>query len=209
MPFSLSGGARALAAASCRGSVDRRPGLRLGTLDRELPALARDSAPEPLDAHFYPLDACRRRRRARPPRRCSRAGSNQARRARRSPATLARRAAGADLGGQPISCGGVARRLGLACGCRLGGAAGDLRAARRLRAVRFHSSGGAYDPFVARAAVLLRPLYLGLRALRDAARRPSGRARSRGAGLGAVAISVPAEPARRRAATRPTPRGVR
>ena len=59
--------------------------------------------------------------------------------------------------------------------------------------VRFHSSGGAYDPFVVRgAAVVLRPLYAGMRAL--VGLLPTGarlRAIPGAAALGAVAIASP------------------
>ena len=196
MPFATYlARARAVAAQLGPASAIEGPDFASGRWVKALPALARTLHLSALDAHFYPLDACR-----------ANAGANIAALLSRGiqlkldeRVRIARDAHAAGLPAviseaNSVSCGGVAgvsdSPAAAVWAFRL--VLGALRAG--FDSVRFHSSGGDYDPFVLRGGRLtLRPLYLGLAAaaalLEPGARLraiPSARA------LDGVAISAPA-----------------
>jgi hypothetical protein len=156
--------ARAVAAVLGAGSVLEGPDFASGRWVRMVPALTRTLHLRTIDAHFYPLDACRDPATATTAALLSRQIQTKidervrlARdaRAERLPAVISET--------NSVSCGGVA------------GISDEPAAAvwavrmivRALRAgfssVRFHASGSAYDPFVVNAGVLtVRPLEVGL-----------------------------------------------
>jgi hypothetical protein len=133
---------------------------------KALPALARTLHLSALDAHFYPLDACRTSAGASAAALLSRA--IQLKLDERVRVARDARAAGLPAvisEANSISCGGVAgvsdSPAAAVWAVRLVVVA--LRSG--FDSVRFHSSGGAYDPFVLRGGRLtLRPLYRGLQA---------------------------------------------
>jgi hypothetical protein len=156
--------ARAVAAALGPAAQIEGPDLASGRWIPTVPALVATLHLRAIDAHFYPLDACR----ALPPTPArallSRAIQDKlgerVRLARiahqlRLPAVISE--------SNSISCGGVAgvsdQPVAAVWALRL-----VLRALRSgFSSVRFHASGGAYDAFVVRhGAITLRPLYLGL-----------------------------------------------
>ena len=165
MPFpTYLARARELAAAIGRGSQIEGPDFASGRWIKELPALAHALGFSAFDAHYYPLDACR-----------SDAGDSAAALLSRDiqvklneRVRIAREAHAAGLPAlisetNSISCGGVA---GIS-----DSPAAAVWAVRLLLtalrdgfgSVRFHASGGAYDPFVIDGAALTtRPIYLGL-----------------------------------------------
>ena len=158
--------AEQVAAAIGRPSFIEGPDLASGRWVRAVPALARTLGLRAIDAHFYPLDAC-----------AAGAGASASALLSRAVQTkldervrLARDARAAGLPAliseaNSVSCGGLAgvsdSPAAAVWAFRLIVAA--LRAG--FDSVRFHSSGGPYDPFaLARGRLALRPLYLGLRA---------------------------------------------
>jgi hypothetical protein len=167
MPFATYlARARAVAAQLGPASAIEGPDFASGRWVKALPALARTLHLSVLDAHFYPLDACR----------TSAGASAAALLSRAVQLKLDERvrvARDARVAGLPaviseansISCGGVAgvsdSPAAAVWAVRL--LLGALRAG--FESVRFHSSGGAYDPFVLSGEHLtLRPLYRGLAA---------------------------------------------
>jgi hypothetical protein len=158
--------AQELAAAIGPGSFIEGPDLASGRWVNSVPALARALGLRAIDAHFYPLDACP-----------GGAGASVSALLTRAVQTkldervrLARDARAAGLPAliseaNSVSCGGLAgvsdSPAAAVWAFRLIVAA--LRAG--FASVRFHSSGGPYDPFALRGGRLaLRPLYIGLRA---------------------------------------------
>jgi len=158
--------AEAVAAAIGPGSSIEGPDFASGRWVKAVPALVRTLGLRAVDAHFYPLDAC-----------ATTAGATAAALLSKAVQTkldervrLARDARAAGLPAliseaNSISCGGVAgvsdSPAAAVWAFRLIVAA--LRAG--FESVRFHSSGGSYDPFALHGERLaLRPLYLGLRA---------------------------------------------
>jgi len=158
--------ARALAAQLGPASSIEGPDFASGRWVKALPALARTLHLSALDAHFYPLNAC-----------VTSAGANVSALLSRAiqlkldeRVRIARDARAAGLPAiiseaNSVSCGGVAgvsdSPAAAVWAFRL-----VLSALRSgFDSVRFHSSGGVYDPFVLRGRRLtLRPLYLGLAA---------------------------------------------
>jgi hypothetical protein len=157
--------AQELAAAIGPGSFIEGPDFASGRWVAAVPALARTLGLGAIDAHFYPLDAC-----------SAAAGASAAALLSRAIQTkldervhLARDARAAGLPAliseaNSVSCGGVVgisdSPAAAVWAVRL--ILGALRAG--FSSVRFHSSGGSYDPFaLRRGALALRPLYLGLR----------------------------------------------
>jgi hypothetical protein len=196
MPFATYlSRARAIAAAIGPGAFIEGPDFASGRWVKAVPALITALHLRALDAHFYPLDACR-----------TSAGANAAALLSRAiqlkldeRVRIARDARDAGLQAlisetNSISCGGVA---GVS-----DSPAAAVWAARlvfeALRAgfasVRFHSSAGAYDPFTVHGGeVTLRPLDVALRAVAalavpGAQLRPIPSARP----FDAVAVSTPA-----------------
>ena len=167
MPFATYlARARRLAAEIGTANPIEGPDFASGRWVKTVPALVRTLHLSVLDAHFYPLDACR-----------SSAGATAAALLSRAiqlkideRLRIARDARAAGLPAliseaNSISCGGVAgvsdSPAAAVWAVRL--LVEALRAG--FGSVRFHSSVGAYDPFtVAGGAVTLRPLGLGLRA---------------------------------------------
>jgi hypothetical protein len=156
--------ARAVAAALGAGSVLEGPDFASGRWVRMVPALASMLHLRTIDAHFYPLDACRNPAGATSAALLSRRIQTKidervrlARdaRAERLPAVISET--------NSVSCGGVAgisdKPAAAVWAVRM-----ILRALRAgFSSVRFHASGGAYDPFVVDAgAVTVRPLELGM-----------------------------------------------
>jgi hypothetical protein len=167
MPFATYlARARALAAALGPSSSIEGPDFASGRWVKALPALARTLHLSALDAHFYPLDACRTSAGASAAALLSRA--IQLKLDERVRVARDARAAGLPAvisEANSISCGGVAgvsdSPAAAVWAVRLVVVA--LRSG--FDSVRFHSSGGAYDPFVLRGGRLtLRPLYRGLQA---------------------------------------------
>jgi hypothetical protein len=156
--------ARAVAAVLGPGSVLEGPDFASGRWVRQVPMLATTLHLRTLDAHFYPLDACRDPTEATVASLLSRQVQIKLdERVRLVRYARALRLAAVVSEANSVSCGGVA-------GISDGPAAAVwavrlvLQALRDgFAAVRFHSSGGAYDPFVVNAGVVTpRPLYLGL-----------------------------------------------
>lgn len=170
MPFATYlARARALASEIGPGAAIEGPDFASGRWIDALPQLARTLHLTALDAHFYPLDACR-----------GDAGVNAA--ALLSRATqlkldervrVARDAAAAGLPAliseaNSISCGGLAGVSDSAAAAVWAARLVLVALRSGFDSVRFHSSGGAYDPFVVRGGTLtLRPLYAGLRAVAE------------------------------------------
>jgi hypothetical protein len=156
--------ARAVAAVLGAGSVFEGPDFASGRWVRMVPALTTALHLRTIDAHFYPLDACR-----------SPAGATTAALLSRQIQTkidervrLARDARAERLPAvisetNSVSCGGVAG-ISDEPAAAVWAARMILRALRAgFSSVRFHASGSAYDPFVVNAGVLTaRPLELGL-----------------------------------------------
>lgn len=158
--------ARALKAALGPGSSLEGPDFASGRWVAAVPALAHTLALRTIDAHFYPLDGCS------DPAAATRAAllSRRIQIKLDERVRLARDARAAGLAAavsetNSISCGGVAgvsdQPAAAVWAVRM-----IVQALRDgFDSVRFHSSGGAYDPFVvAGAEVAVRPLYVGLRA---------------------------------------------
>ena len=156
--------ARAVAAVLGAGSVLEGPDFASGRWVAMVPALATTLHLRTIDAHFYPLDACRNPAAATTAALLSRQIQTKldervrlARdaRAERLPAVISET--------NSVSCGGVAgisdEPAAAVWAVRM-----ILRALRAgFSSVRFHASGSAYDPFVVNAGVLTaRPLELGL-----------------------------------------------
>jgi hypothetical protein len=167
MPFATYlARARAIAAELGPSSSIEGPDFASGRWVKALPALARTLHLRALDAHFYPLDACRTKAGASAAALLSRA--IQLKLDERVRVARDARAAGLPAvisEANSISCGGVAgisdSPAAAVWAVRLVVVA--LRSG--FDSVRFHSSAGAYDPFVLRGGRLtLRPLYLGLQA---------------------------------------------
>jgi hypothetical protein len=157
--------ARAVAAVLGSGSAIEGPDFASGRWVHAVPMLATTLHLRTLDAHYYPLDACRR-----PAGATARALlSRQIQTKLNERVRLARYARAGRLTAvisetNSTSCGGVAG-LSDAPVAAVWAVRMILRALRSgFASVRFHSSGGAYDPFVVNAAgaVKQRPLYLGL-----------------------------------------------
>jgi hypothetical protein len=158
--------AEAVASAIGPGSFIEGPDLASGRWVRSVPAIARALRLRAIDAHFYPLDACAGAGGASVSALLSRAVQTKLDERVR----LARDARAAGLPAliseaNSVSCGGVAgvsdSPAAAVWAFRL--VIGALRAG--FASVRFHSSGGPYDPFALHGGALLRrPLYLGLRA---------------------------------------------
>lgn len=156
--------ARAVAAVLGAGSVLEGPDFASGRWVRMVPALSMMLRLRTIDAHFYPLDACRNPAQATTTALLSRRIQSKidervrlARdaRAERLPAVISE--------ANSVSCGGVAgisdEPAAAVWAVRM-----ILRALRAgFSSVRFHASGSAYDPFVVKAGVVTaRPLELGL-----------------------------------------------
>jgi hypothetical protein len=167
MPFATYlSRARALATELGPDSSIEGPDFASGHWVKALPALVRTLHLSALDAHFYPLDACR-----------SDAGASAAALLSRAVqlklderVRVARDARAAGLPAliseaNSISCGGLAG-ISDSPAAAVWAARLVVTALRSgFEAVRFHSSGGAYDPFaLAGGRLTLRPLYLGLQA---------------------------------------------
>jgi hypothetical protein len=147
-------------------AVVEGPDFASGRWVARVPALVRALHLRRLDAHFYPLSVCRTTVGATSAALLSR--STQAKLQER--VGLARDAHAAGLSAviseaNSISCGGVAG-VSDAPAAAVWAVRAIVTALRDgFASVRFHSSGGAYDPFFVRGdAVVERPLYLGLRA---------------------------------------------
>ncbi len=182
--------AEQVAAAIGPASFIEGPDFASGRWVRAVPALVRALRLRAIDAHFYPLDACSGRAGAT----ASALLSEQIQTKLDERVRLARDARAASLPAviseaNSISCGGVAgvsdSPAAAVWAVRLIVAA--LRAG--FASVRFHSSGGAYDPFARHGERLaLRPLYRGLRAAVAVLGAPSVlRAVAGGGSLGGVA----------------------
>ena len=156
---------RALAAVLGPGARLEGPDLASGRWVARVPALARTLHLQTLDAHFYPLDGCHD-----PSAATTALLSRQIQTKLDERVRLARDAHAAGLAAviseaNSISCGGLP-------GASDGPAAAVWAVRMILTAlrdgfvsVRFHSSGGSYDPFVVtRGRVIARPLFAGLRA---------------------------------------------
>jgi hypothetical protein len=143
------------------------PDLASGRWVRRVPALAAALHLRTLDAHFYPLDGCR----GRPPDAIASLLSaaiqtklDERVRLARDARTLGLEAVVSEAGS--VSCGGIAGVSDTPASA-VWGARTVLSALRDgFASVRFHSSGGAYDPLVVTAdTVVARPLYRALAAL--------------------------------------------
>ena len=159
--------ARQLAARLGPGASIEGPDLASGRWVAAVPALARTLHLRTIDAHFYPLDGCRDPAAVSAANLLSRAIQNKLDERVR----LARDARAAGLQAviseaNSVSCGGVAG-VSDEPATAVWGARTVITALRDgFASVRFHSSGGPYDPFVVTASgVVARPLYVGLRAL--------------------------------------------
>jgi hypothetical protein len=156
--------ARAVAAVLGTSSVLEGPDFASGRWVRMLPELTTTLHLRTIDAHFYPLDACRNPAEATTAALLSRQIQTKidervrlARdaRAERLPAVISET--------NSVSCGGVAgisdQPAAAVWAVRM-----ILRALRAgFSSVRFHASGSAYDPFAVNAGmVTARPLELGL-----------------------------------------------
>jgi hypothetical protein len=158
--------AEALEAMLGRRNPVEGPDFASGRWTASVPMLARSLHLSTIDAHFYPLDACR-----------GSAGVTSFALLERAVQTkldervrLARDARAAGLPAvisetNSSSCGG-APGVSDTPAAAVWAVRMILRALRAgFSSVRFHSSGGTYDPFVVTGgAVIQRPLYLGLRA---------------------------------------------
>lgn len=186
--------ATALEAAIGHGSSVEGPDFASGRWVKRVPTLARTLRLSTIDAHFYPLDGCRAGAAAT----SSALLSRQTQTKLDERVRLARDARAAGLTAviseaNSISCGGVAgisdRPPAAVWAVRM-----VLSALRSgFASVRFHSSGGAYDPFVVTAAAVVeRPLYRALRAA-AALLAPGAvlRAITSASTLDAVAITAP------------------
>jgi hypothetical protein len=158
--------ARALESALGPGARVEGPDFASGRWTAAVPAIAQTLHLTAIDAHYYPLEGCK-----------GHDGATSAALLGRQIQTkldervsFARDARAAGLGAviseaNSVSCGGVS-----GVSDQPATAVWALRMiVTALRdgfdAVRFHSSGGSYDPFVlAGAAVVTRPLYVGLQA---------------------------------------------
>jgi hypothetical protein len=156
--------ARAVEAVIGPGSVVEGPDFASGRWVRRVPMLARTLHLRILDAHFYPLDACRDPTEATAASLLSRQIQTKLdERVRLVRDARAQRLAAVISETNSVSCGGVAgisdEPAAAVWAVRM-----VLQALRDgFAAVRFHASGGAYDPFVVNAGVVTpRPLYLGL-----------------------------------------------
>lgn len=186
--------AKLLAARLPAGSAIEGPDLASGRWVAAVPALARTLHLRTIDAHFYPLDGCRDPAAVTAANLLSR--RIQAKLDER--VRLARDAHAAGLEAviseaNSVSCGGVAG-VSDEPATAVWGVRTVITALRDgFASVRFHSSGGPYDPFVVLSGrVVVRPLYLGLRALAALlARGERLRAIPNGAGLDAVALKRP------------------
>ncbi len=186
--------ARAVEAVLGAGSVFEGPDFASGRWVRRVPALTSTLHLRAIDAHFYPLDACRSPAAATTAALLSR--QIQAKidervrlardaRAERLPAVISET--------NSVSCGGVAgisdQPAAAVWAVRM-----VLRALRAgFSSVRFHASGSAYDPFVVNGGVLTaRPLERGLRFAADVLGAGSVlRADANGSPLDAVTITRP------------------
>jgi hypothetical protein len=158
--------ARALEAALGPGASIEGPDFASGRWTAKVPALARTLHLQSIDAHYYPLEGCAGRDDAS----IAALLSRQIQTKLDERVRLARDARAAGLPAviseaNSVSCGGVAGVSDQP--------AAAVWAARMIvtalrdgfASVRFHSSGGPYDPFVVNAStVTARPLYAGLRA---------------------------------------------
>ena len=156
--------ARAVASVLGAGSVLEGPDFASGRWVRMVPALTATLHLRTIDAHFYPLDACRNPAEATTAALLSRPIQNKidervrlARdaRAERLPAVISET--------NSVSCGGVAG-ISNEPAAAVWAVRMILRALRAgFSSVRFHASGSAYDPFVVNAGVVTaRPLELGM-----------------------------------------------
>ena len=157
--------ARAVDALLGAGTVIEGPDFASGRWVRRVPLLVSTLRLRTLDAHFYPLDACRDPAKATTAALLSRTLQTKIDERVR----LVRDARAAGLPAvisetNSVSCGGVAgisdQPASAVWAVRM-----ILRALRAgFSSVRFHASGSVYDPFVVGAGVVgTRPLYLGLR----------------------------------------------
>src|SRR5579863_1900935 len=168
MPFAVYlSRARAARAELGRGAQLEGPDFASGRWVAQVPSLAHALALSAIDTHFYPLAACTSGEKVSSAELLSRAA--QAKIFERI--SLVRDAAAAQLPAvvseaNSVSCGGVA---GVSDGAAAAvwGARAVLEALRAgFTSIRFHSSGGRYDPFtVAGSGVSARPLYLALSAI--------------------------------------------
>jgi hypothetical protein len=158
--------ARALEAALGPGASIEGPDFASGRWTAKVPALARTLHLQSIDAHYYPLEGCAGRDDAS----IAALLSRQIQTKLDERVRLARDARAAGLPAviseaNSVSCGGVAGVSDQP--------AAAVWAARMIvtalrdgfASVRFHSSGGSYDPLVVNGStVTMRPLYAGLRA---------------------------------------------
>ena len=159
--------AKALAARLPPGSSIEGPDLASGRWVAAVPALARTLGLRTIDAHFYALNGCRDPAAVTTAKLLSRA--TQAKLDERVRLAIDARAAGLEAvvsEANSVSCGGVAG-VSNEPASAVWGVRTVITALRDgFASVRFHSSGGPYDPFVVNGGrVALRPLYVGLRAL--------------------------------------------
>jgi hypothetical protein len=158
--------AKALAARLGPGASIEGPDLASGRWIAEVPALAGTLHLRVIDAHFYPLDGCR------DPAAATTANllSHGIQTKLDERVRLARDARAAGLEAviseaNSVSCGGVAG-VSNEPATAVWAVRTVITALRDgFASVRFHSSGGPYDPFVVSGGrVALRPLYVGLHA---------------------------------------------
>jgi hypothetical protein len=159
--------ARQLAARLGPGAAIEGPDLASGRWVAAVPALARTLHLRTIDAHFYPLDGCRDPAAVTTANLLSR--GIQSKLDERVRLARDARAAGLEAvisEANSVSCGGVAG-VSDEPATAVWGVRTVITALRDgFASVRFHSSGGPYDPFVVTAGgVVARPLYVGLRAL--------------------------------------------
>ncbi|HEX4035982.1 MAG TPA: hypothetical protein VHX66_16185 [Solirubrobacteraceae bacterium] len=168
MPFAVYlSRARAARARLGRHAQLEGPDFASGRWVAQVPSLIRALGLNAIDAHFYPLAACSSDQKVSAAELLSRAV--QAKIFERI--SLVREAAAAHLPAlvseaNSVSCGGVA---GVSDGpaAAVWGVRAVLEALRAgFSSIRFHSSGGRYDPFtVAGSTVTARPLYQALEAI--------------------------------------------
>ena len=168
MPFAVYlSRARAARARIGPGARVEGPDFASGRWVAHVPALIHGLGLSAVDAHFYPLAACSPGSTASAAELLSRAVVAKI----FERISIVRDAAAAALPAlvsesNSVSCGGV---TGVSDGpaAAVWGARAVLEALRAgFTSVRFHSSGGRYDPFVVRGStVTTRPLYLALRAI--------------------------------------------
>jgi hypothetical protein len=158
--------ARALEAVLGPGTSVEGPDFASGRWTARVPALARTLHLQSIDAHYYPLEGCAGRDDASIAALLSR--QIQTKLEERLGFARDARAAGVPAvisESNSVSCGGVPgvsdQPAAAVWAVRM-----IVTALRDgFASVRFHSSGGPYDPFVVRgASVTARPLYAGLRA---------------------------------------------